>query len=89
VEEVVAIYWDFQRFGRRSAMMQVELEPDLEARLERLAADTQVTKSFFVHEAIERFVEDREDYLAGVRSLSQAKYTISQEEMERRSSVAD
>ena len=70
-------------------MVVVQLEPELEARLERLAADTHVTKSFFVHEAIERFVEDREDYLAGIRSLSESKSTISQEEMERRSSVAD
>ena len=70
-------------------MVEVQLEPELEERLERLAAETQVTKSFFAHEAIERFVEDREDYLAGIRSLSQAKGRISQDEMERRSSVAD
>ena len=70
-------------------MVEVQLEPELEERLERLAAETQVTKSFFAHEAIERFVEDREDYLAGIRSLSEAKYRISQEEMERRASVAD
>ena len=70
-------------------MVEVQLEPELEARLERLAADTNVTKSFFAHEAIERFVEDREDYLAGIRSLAESKYTISLDEMERRSSVAD
>ena len=70
-------------------MIEVQLEPWLEARVERLAAETRVSKSFFAHEAIERYVEDREDYLAGVRALSEKKYTISQEEMERRSSVAD
>lgn len=70
-------------------MVEVQLEPELEERLERLAAETQVTKSFFAREAIERFIEDREDYLAGLRSLSESKYRISQEEMERRSSVAD
>jgi len=70
-------------------MVEVQLEPELEERLERLAAETQVTKSFFAREAIERFVEDREDYLAGIRSLSESKYRISQEEMERRSSVED
>jgi RHH-type rel operon transcriptional repressor/antitoxin RelB len=70
-------------------MVEVQLEPELEERLERLAAETQVTKSFFAREAIERFIEDREDYLAGIRSLSESKYRISQEEMERRSSVAD
>lgn len=70
-------------------MVQVDLDPELEARLERLAADNQVSTSFFAREAIERFVEDREDYLAGIRSLAESKYTISLEEMERRSSVAD
>jgi len=70
-------------------MVEVQLEPELEERLARLAAETQVTKSFFAREAIERFVEDREDYLAGIRAMSSAKYTISQEEMERRASVAD
>jgi predicted DNA-binding protein len=70
-------------------MVEVQLEPELEARLEMVAAETHVTKGFLVHEAIVRFVEDREDYLAGIRSLSTARYTLSQEEMERRSSVAD
>ncbi len=70
-------------------MVEVQLGAELEARLERLAAEIHVTKSFFVREAIERFVEDREDYLAGIRSLAEAKDTISLEEMERRSSVAD
>ena len=70
-------------------MVEVQLEPELEARLERLAAANHVTKSFFVREAIQRFIEDREDYLAGIRSLAESKHTISLEEMERRSSVAD
>jgi RHH-type transcriptional regulator, rel operon repressor / antitoxin RelB len=70
-------------------MVEVQLEPELEERLERVATAAQVTKSFVAREAIERFIEDREDYLAGIRSLSQSKYTISQEEMERLSSVAD
>ena len=70
-------------------MIEIQLEPELEARLERLAAETSVSKSFYAREAIRRFVEDREDYLAGIAALSEYKYTISQEEMERRSSVAD
>ena len=56
-------------------MVEVQLEPELEARLERLVANSHVTKSFLVHEAIEKFVEDREDYLAGIQSLSQTAYT--------------
>lgn len=70
-------------------MFEVQFEPELQARLDRLAEETQVSASFVVHEAVERFIEDREDYLAGIRALSSSKYTISQEEMERRASVAD
>jgi RHH-type transcriptional regulator, rel operon repressor / antitoxin RelB len=70
-------------------MIEIRLEPELEARLEKLASETHVSKDFFAREAIERFVEDREDYLAGIRSMAESKSTISLEEMERRSSVAD
>ncbi len=70
-------------------MVEVQLEPELEARLEKLAGENHVSKSFFVREAIERFIEDREDYLSGIRSLAEATHRISLEEMERRSSVAD
>ena len=70
-------------------MVEIQLEPELQARLERLAADTQVSPSFVAHAAVERFVEDREDYLSGIRAQSAAQYVISQEEMERRASVAD
>lgn len=70
-------------------MVEVQLKPELEARLEKLAPENHVSKSFSVREAIERFIEDREDYLAGIRSLAESKSTISLEEMERRSSAAD
>jgi RHH-type rel operon transcriptional repressor/antitoxin RelB len=70
-------------------MIEIQMEPELEARLERLAAETHVSKSFFAREAVERFIEDREDYLAGIAALSGFQETISQEEMERRSRVAD
>jgi len=40
-------------------MVEVQLEPELEARLEKLAAENHVSQSFFVREALERFIEDR------------------------------
>jgi hypothetical protein len=42
-----------------------------------------------IQEAVRRFIEDREDYLAGISALSQMKYTISLDEMERRAELAD
>ena len=70
-------------------MVQIDLGPEMEARLKKAAADNQVTASFFAGEAIARFLEDREDYMTGIRSLAESKSSISLEEMERRSSVAD
>lgn len=70
-------------------MVEVQLKPELEARLEKLAAENHVSKSFSVREAIERFIGDREHYLAAIRPLAESKSMISLEEMERRSSVAD
>ncbi len=69
-------------------MIELQLEPELEARLERLASETHVSKTFVAQEAVLKFVEDREDYIAGIRSLAGHRYTVSQEEMERRSRVA-
>ena len=70
-------------------MIEVQLEPELEARLQELAAQSKVSTSFYAHEAILRFVEDREDYLAGIRSLGEYHSTISLAELERLSDVAD
>ncbi len=70
-------------------MVTVQLEPELEARLEELAAQSNVSSSFYAHEAILHFVEDREDYLAGIRSLGESRSTISLAELERLSDVAD
>ena len=69
--------------------MTVELAPEMQERVRKLAEDFHVTESFLVSQAVERFVEDREDYAAGIQVLSSMKYTISLDEMERRSNVAD
>jgi len=43
-------------------MLAVRLDKDLEARLERLAALTGRTKTFYARAAIEAHLEDLEDY---------------------------
>ena len=49
-------------------MLAVRLEKDLEERLERLAAKTGRTKTFYAREAIEAHLDDLEDfYLAQER----------------------
>ena len=42
-------------------MLALRLPKDIEDRLEKLAAETHRTKSFYAREAIERYLEDLED----------------------------
>ncbi len=43
-----------------SAMLGIRLEPDLEARLERLARETGQTKSHLAREAIARYLDQQQ-----------------------------
>jgi RHH-type transcriptional regulator, rel operon repressor / antitoxin RelB len=65
-------------------MLGVRLEPELEARLERLAQKTGRSKSYYAKEAIRQFLEDREDYLVGLAVLERKEPTVSLEELGRR-----
>ncbi len=69
--------------------MTIELAPDMEERVRKLAADFHVSENFLVSEAIEKFLEDKEDYAAGIQALSAMKYTVSLDEVERKSNAAD
>lgn len=69
-------------------MLGVRLEPELEARLKRLAKKTGRSKSYYAKEAIRQFLEDREDYLLGLAVLERKEPTISLEELERRLGMA-
>ncbi len=59
-------------------MLEIALEPELEARLDRLAKETGQTKSDYAKQAIHEFLEDREDYLLGIASLerNEARTTL-------------
>lgn len=65
-------------------MLSLRLDPKLEKRLERLAKKTRRTKSYYARLALEQFLEDREDYLAGLAVLERNEPTVSLEEMEKR-----
>ncbi|MCF6254795.1 MAG: CopG family ribbon-helix-helix protein [Gammaproteobacteria bacterium] len=41
----------------QSTTMTIRLEPELKSRLDRLAADTQRSKSFLASEAVREFIE--------------------------------
>ncbi len=61
-------------------MLAVRLESSIEDRLSRLANETGRSKSYYVKQAIEVFLEDREDYLLALSVL---------EKEEPRKSIAD
>jgi len=50
-------------------MITVRLDPEMEERLKRLAEETGKSKSFYVKQAIENYLEDREDYMLALSVL--------------------
>lgn len=63
--------------------MTVRLDPEVDARLGELAEATGRTKSYYVRQAIEQFLEDRADYLLAVAILEKNEPTIGVEELRR------
>jgi RHH-type transcriptional regulator, rel operon repressor / antitoxin RelB len=61
-------------------MPEIRLEPELDARLDKLAQETGRSKSYYAEEAIRQYLEDREDYLLGIEVL---------ERQEPRTPIAD
>jgi RHH-type transcriptional regulator, rel operon repressor / antitoxin RelB len=50
-------------------MLAVRLDPETEERLNRLAQETGRSKSYYVKQAIENYLEEREDYLLALAVL--------------------
>ncbi len=50
-------------------MIAVRLDPTTDERLTRLANETGRSKSYYVKQAIDAFLEDREDYLLALSVL--------------------
>lgn len=64
-------------------MLAIRLSNETEQRITDLANRTGHTKSFYVRKAIERFLEDEEDYLLAVSRLEENNTRISFEEIKR------
>ena len=69
-------------------MLGIRLEPELEARLEKLSRKTGRSKSYYAREAIRQYLEDREDYLLGLAVLERNEPTISLKQLERHLGLA-
>jgi hypothetical protein len=70
-------------------MVQVDLEPVVEAKIHKLAQEWDTTESRLLEEITLRWLEDREDYEHGMKSLLATKKTKSLEEVSALSDVAD
>ncbi len=64
-------------------MLTVRLDPAQEAQLAKLANDTGRSKSFYVKEALDRYLEDRADYLTALAALERGEETFSAAEVRR------
>lgn len=64
-------------------MLTVRLDPELEARLDELAEATGRSKSHYVRQALEEFLEDRADYLLAISLLEKNDPTIGLDELRR------
>jgi RHH-type rel operon transcriptional repressor/antitoxin RelB len=72
-------------------MLAVRLDKDLEQRLERLAAKTGRTKTFYAREAIEAHLDDLEDFFLAEERLRdfRSEDAIPLAEVEKRLGLAD
>ena len=70
-------------------MLAVRLPSKLEHKLQHLAEETGRTKSYYARQAIEAFLEDREDYLMAVSRLEKKHPRLSLAEMERQLGLED
>lgn len=64
-------------------MLTVRLDPELAARLDELAEATGRSKSHYVRQALEEFLEDRADYLLAISLLEKNDPTIGLDELRR------
>lgn len=61
-------------------MVAVRLPKKLAERLERFAHKTHRSKSYYIRQALEQFLEDREDYYLALARLEEKNPRISLDE---------
>lgn len=64
-------------------MVAIRLSKELEERLERFANKTNRSKSYYVRKALEKYLEDREDYLLAVARLEEKNPRIPLEKVRK------
>ena len=57
-------------------MLTVRLDPETDARLSELASETGMSKSHYVREALNAYLEDRADYLLAVAEIEKGETAV-------------
>ncbi len=70
-------------------MLAIRLPELLENRLTRLVKQTGHTKSYYVREALEEFLDEQEDYYVALTRLKKKGSRISLEELEQELGLED
>jgi len=65
-------------------MLTIRLNSDLENRLVALSEKTGRPKSYYVRQAIQAFLEEKEDYLLAISRLEKNNPRISLEKLEKK-----
>lgn len=64
-------------------MLSVRLSPEQESALEQLTEQTGRSKSYYVKQALDEFLEDRADYLVALAAIERSDRRISAAEVRR------
>ncbi|ORC29585.1 anti-toxin [Marispirochaeta aestuarii] len=70
-------------------MLAVRLDPDMEEKLNKLSKETGRSKSFYVKQALENYLEDREDYLLALSVLEKKEPRKSIKEVRKELGLDD
>lgn len=70
-------------------MTSIRLPEELETRLEKLALENKRSKSFYIREALESYLEELEDLARAEKILSSNKKFISLEKIEAKYGLED
>lgn len=70
-------------------MLAVRLPEQLEHRLSQLSEETHRSKSYYVKQALEVFLADREDHFLAIARLEKKNPRLTLEEMEKRLDLED
>lgn len=70
-------------------MLAVRLPENLEERLSQLAERTHRSKSYYVKQALQDFLDEQEDHLIALSRLEKKNPRITLEEMENRLGLED